>query len=105
MANLQEFMKKVGKLSKKDYTIKVSPVATYTRMSTQFEITLIDYNRETKQYKDYKDREKVDELIEWLNYYYDENTSDYIEDNEDNIFYFNADNFAVVLNYLSNQEE
>lgn len=101
MTNLQEFMKKVVKLNKKDYTIKVCPVAHYTKMITQFEITLIDWNRETKQYKDYKDRQKVDELIEWLDYYYD----DYLEDEEGNAFYFYADSFAVVLSYLSNQEE
>lgn len=97
---LQKFMKKVVKMDKSDYTLKVYPIATNSDIITQFHITL---NDKAGLYADFTDGEKVKNLLDWLREYYDE-IDDYEEerDNGDITYYFHADNFSVRLEFLSN---
>ena len=99
---LQKFMKKVVKMDKSDYTLKVYPIATNSEMIVQFHITLIDCRKESKLYSDYANRDRVDNLLEWIEGYYDE-MDDCEEDSGDATYYFHADNFSVRLEFLSNQ--
>ena len=102
MANeLQKFMKKIGKLDKNDYTIEIRPVENSLEYLVEFHVVLLDYDNEFKVPVDYENKDRVDNLMMWLQkesdgyelsgrhkpYYYR--------------YYFDADKFVVSLEYLS----
>ena len=101
---LQKFMKKVSKMDKNDYTIKVYPISTNSKMFTQFHITLLD--KEKGVYAEFINGERVRNLLDWMREFYDEiNDYDEKRDNGNITYYFLADSFSVRLEFLSNRKE
>ena len=99
-SELQKFMKKIAKMDKNDYSIEILPTKEKSEYSAQFHIVFVDYDKESKVYRDYKNRDRVDELKEWL-----KEKCDYYEPvgyiNTNYIFYFDADKFVVSFEYMS----
>lgn len=95
---LQEFMKKVGKLNKNDYSIEILRTKKKSEYSVIFHIIFIDYDEKLKVYRDYKNRDRVDNLKEWL----EEECTQYEPKAHDKcIYYFDADSFIVDIEYTS----